>query len=133
MSPVRALLILPLAAVGCSSADDLSTHDGIADAQVGAMNDLAEIVGGIGNSVDLEVARPMIEQIIERMEKLQAAAKKLGEPGVAERKRTEEKVEAASMKLQPQVQKATQALQNDPETMIDLIGLLVEMRSTLAR
>lgn len=122
---MRTHLLLPLlAAMGCGG--DLGTHEACTDAEIEAMNDLAVIIEGVQNKQDVDAARPKVEKIVKRVQEIQAAQRKLGEPSAAEKKRLKAKTDAAGDALKPRVEKATERLESDQEALMALTMLLME-------
>ncbi len=127
---MRILSFLPLlAAMGCGNGGDLSSREGVLDAQISSMEDFTDAIEGITDKKSAEAAKPKLEAIVKRMQETAAAGKKLGEPTGDEKKRLEAKMEAATKKLDPRMQKIMERLQGDPEAMMVIAGVMAQLGS----
>ena len=127
---MRSLLLVPfLVLAGCGGG--LGTHEGVLDAQIDAMDDFADILDGINNKSDVDSAKPKVEALVKRMQEIQTAADKLGEPTGDQKKQLEKKMQDAQKKFEPRMKKVQERLQNDPEAMQALFGLIMEVSSKM--
>jgi len=91
------LVATMLMATGCG--DNLSTHDGVANAMVTTMKEFVATLKGITDESSAKAAAPRLKALGERMEKIEQAAQKLGDPPADVEKRLEEKYESEVQKV----------------------------------
>lgn len=120
---------LPLLVVAMGCGGGLGSQDGIADAKISTMEDFVNILEGIKDKSSADAAKPKILEIKKRMEEIEAAAKKLGEPKGEDKTKAEAKLKAAQQKLEPRMQKAFERIQSDPEVMAAVASVMAEMGS----
>ncbi|MFI5403580.1 MAG: hypothetical protein ACHQ1G_11640 [Planctomycetota bacterium] len=148
----RLLPLLGLVAVGCGNGDsgssstggsavavqpgggskkggDLSTFEGVLDAQISSMEDFTVALEGITDKKSAEAAKPKLQAIVKRMQEVVAAGEKLGEPTDDEQRSHEAKLEAATAKLDPRMEKVMERLQGDPEAMMVVASVMAELGS----
>ena len=116
---MKHLWLLPLLLIGACG-DDLDSPQGVVDAQVDAMNDLADVVRTIKDKSSAEAAKPKLEKISQRMKEAQAAMQKMKtDPDPA----TQQKMMAAINKAAQNLQQAFMGMPQDPEIMQVLDGI----------
>ena len=77
---MKYLLLLPVLLVAACG-DDLSTHEGAINAQIGVLNEMTSVLKGVKDAKSAEAAKPKLEKLSKRMNEIQDAMSKLkGEP-----------------------------------------------------
>jgi hypothetical protein len=129
---MRILRLLPLlvAAIGCGKGQDLTTHEGVADAEIKAMEDFADVFDGITDKASAEAALPKIEAVMARMKEVEAARRKLGDPGPEERQRLDARLATARRDVDPRMQKNMERLQGVPDALTVLVPVMIRLAGT---
>lgn len=130
---MRILRLLPLlvAAIGCGKGPDLATHEGVADAEIKAMEDFADVFDGITDKQSAEAALPRIETIMTRMKEVEAARTKLGDPGPEEQRRLDATIATARRDVDARMEKNMQRLQGDPDALTTLLPVMIRLAGTM--
>jgi outer membrane murein-binding lipoprotein Lpp len=132
---VRILPLLPLLAAACGgepdvatpkAAPDLATHEGVTDAHIGAMEDLADVLDGIRDRQGVEDARGRIEEIGSRIREINAAEDKLPPASPIGRAQLDAKMDEAAQALEPRFQQALDRLKADPKAVVLLSDMVAE-------
>ena len=128
---MRILRFLPLlAALGCGGSG-LDTHEGVADAEIQAMEDFTAAFDTITDKASAEAALPKIEAIVTRMKELEAAGRKLGEPGPEEGQRLKARIETARRDVDARMEKNMERIQADPDAMTVVLPVMIRLAGTL--
>ncbi|HEX5136546.1 MAG TPA: hypothetical protein VFY93_06220 [Planctomycetota bacterium] len=105
---MRTRWLLPLLTAACGGPDpvsksglDLTTLDGVTDAHIRTMDEMADVVDGIEDMKTAEAARPRMEEIGKRFREINAAEESLPPPTPDERRRNDAKLDEAAKRLEP--------------------------------
>ncbi len=112
---------------GAKKGGNLSSFEGVLDAQISSMEDFTVALEGITDKKSAEAAKPKLEVIVKRMQEVAAAGEKLGEPTGDEKNQLETKLEAATAKLDPRMEKVMERLQGDPEAMMVVASVMAQL------
>jgi hypothetical protein len=126
---ILALGLLPFLAAACGerrAVSDLTTHAGVTDAHIAAMEDLADVLDGIHDRQGVEAARPGIDAIGKRIREINAAEDALPPASPVEQAQLDGKLEAAARTLEPRFQRALERLKEDPKAVVVLSDLVAE-------
>ncbi len=126
-------ILAPILAVAVGCGGGFGSQDEIADARIDALKSLVTILEGIGSKDDVEAARPKVQEVMERLDKISAAAKGLGEPTAEDRRRMQEKVAAAQTAIEPRMGKIQERLQGDPDAMMAVSRMMMEAVMRMGR
>jgi len=92
----------------CACGADLDSHDGVADAAIELMEDMADVLEGIDSKEAADAAAGDLEDLAERGAELGQAMEKLGKPDKETEKELEEKYEDRMKAVSERMGKAMQ-------------------------
>jgi hypothetical protein len=137
---VRILRLLPLLAAACGdepdakkASPDLTTHDGVTDAHIDAMEDVADVLDGIHDGPSAEAARPRMEALGKRLRQIDAAEARLAAPTPAERARLDGKLDAAAKRLEPRFARTMERLKDDSATLVLVARMMIDTTLSAGR
>lgn len=107
---------------------ELATHEGVTEAHIDAMEEMADILDGIRDRKGAEAARPRMEEIGKRVREINAAEASLPAPSADERARLDARLDSAARMLEPRFQATMDRLKGDPEAR----GLVAVMMAEAA-
>ncbi len=126
-------LIPVLLAAACGGEPDveapvseLATHEGVTEAHIDAMEEMADILDGIRDRKSAEAARPRMEEIAKRVKEINDAEANLGAPSAAERARLDARLESAAEMLEPRFRQAMERLKGDPDAVVLVATMMAE-------
>jgi hypothetical protein len=112
--------ILPVLLLVAGCGDDLDTPEGAVKAQVGVMNDMADVFKTIKDKKSAEAAKPKLEALAKRAKEIESAMSKMEkEPSPAD----QQKMMADMMQATTNLMAAMQGIPQDPEIHQILDGI----------
>jgi len=112
---MRTLLLLPVLFLVAGCGDDLTTHKGIVQAQIGAYHDLAKVFDSIKDKSSAESAKSEIEAIMKRLDETEKATMNVkGELNIEDMQELGNKLAAAEQRKDEAFMKLVDRLKNDP-------------------
>jgi hypothetical protein len=118
---MKHLLILPVLLIAACGGG-LDTHEGVMDATIDGMNEIADVIKTVKDKKSAEAAKPKLEKLAARMKEVEAAASKLkGEPPPE----VAQKMMGEMMQATSNMMAAMAGLPDDPEVhkIIDSIDI----------
>jgi hypothetical protein len=121
---MRLLALLPVLLAACGGepaapqGPDLGTHEGVTDAHIAALEEMADVADGIRDLKTAEAARPRMEALKRRMQEINHAEERLLPANPEERKRLDRKLEEAAERLEPRLKGTMERLKDDPALVV---------------
>jgi hypothetical protein len=114
---MRTRLLLPtlplLLVAACGGG--LGSHKGVAQAKIDVVDDMLEILEGVNDKASAQKAKPKIEALEKRMDEINAAEAKLGEPTPEEAQELMGTVMKDMMSRMERMMKVQEKLMANPE------------------